>query len=79
MNRDLRKAIEKYKERLNNYNKGAFYVSDIMQIKQMAEEASAGRGFGTVLYEAINLALSAGYEIGHRSAERDLRLSKHNI
>ena len=85
MKRDLKKAVQDYKAKYYNsnspYGEGAFYASDIYQIKDLAEEAAGVSRFTPeVLYNAIVLGLEAGFMVGYRKAVRDAKKSKkHNM
>lgn len=81
MKRDLKKAVQDYRAKYYNtnspYGDGAFYVSDIYQIKELAEEAAGVARFTPeVLYNAIVFSLEAGFEVGYRKAVRDAKKHK---
>lgn len=65
MKRDLQKYVEDYKRKFygNEYNGGAFYVSDFYQITDM----------GTDLFDLIDNALMAGFMVGYKKAKREKR------
>ena len=69
MKRDLHKAIEEYKTKYYNRSdgKGAFYVTDVNQIKELSES----RDTKETLYNAIGNALEAGFMIGYRTAKKE--------
>lgn len=54
----------------NKYGKGAFYASDFYEIKELAEKSG---GYYNTLYTAIDLAITAGFMIGYRSAKREAK------
>ena len=71
MKRDLEKSIEAYKKRFYNAtgNAGAFFASDVEQIKDLATTED-----GEVsLFDAIGNALEAGFMIGYRYAKNEAR------
>ena len=69
MKRDLQKAIEEYKTKYYHRtdSKGAFYVGDIKQIKEISKANNPNE----TLINAIENALYAGYMIGYRTAKRE--------
>ena len=71
MKRDLKKAVQEYDKRYSKKDsgEGAFYASDIIQIKEMSE----GNTAANLLFDAISNALKAGFMIGYRKALRDLK------
>lgn len=81
MKRDLRKAVEDYRKKYYNSNsqEGQFYYSDIVQLKEMAEEGAKGN-YSEILYNAIGCSLQAGFMIGYKKAVRDAKnRKKHNM
>lgn len=70
--RSIAKAVEDYnrfKESKGN-NTGAFYVSDILEVKEIATNPMGG---GVELVTAIGTALEAGFMVGYRTAQRHYR------
>lgn len=69
MRRDLEKSIEAYKKKFYNAtgNAGAFYASDLEQIKELAIDSG-----GVVrLWDAIGYALEAGFMVGYRYGKKE--------
>ena len=62
--KDLKKAISDYKNRYKNEggNETIFCVSDLYQIKNMSSDK----------VECIHNALMAGFEIGYKTAKREV-------
>ena len=67
MKRSIDNAVKQYHELKKKYNGGfgAFYISDVEQIRNKA--VINGR---VDLFEAILVSLQAGYAIGYRTAKR---------
>ena len=69
--RSIAKAVEDYNrftEGKGN-NTGAFYISDMQEVKEMATNPMGG----VELVTAIETALEAGFMIGYRTARRHCR------
>jgi len=75
MKRDLTKAVAEYDRKFNNpqTGKGAFYLDDMEQIRNMSKSKT---GQGTSLYSAIGNALKVGFIVGYRTAQRDARKAR---
>lgn len=71
MKRDLNKAVSNYKAKYERTNstESVFYISDIVQIKEMSETRRASE----TLLNAIYNALMAGFMIGYRKGQKDSR------
>ena len=72
MKNRISKAAEDYKKLYygRKNNEGAFYYSDIQEVKEIAEKKE---GYNATLYEIIETALEAGFMIGYRKAQRDAK------
>ena len=72
MKNRIEKAAQDYQTQYygKRTNEGAFYASDIYEVKEAAENRG---GRSNTLYEAIVLSLEAGFMIGYRKAQRDYR------
>ena len=71
MRRDLEKSIEAYEKKFynatGNGNAGAFFASDLTQIKELSTDSG-----GVVrLYDAISYALEAGFMVGYRYGKKE--------
>lgn len=68
MNRSIQKAIEDYQKifRKGNSNRGAFFVSDFIQIVKITEDSPYCDKYGY-----INNAAMAAFMIGYRTAKRE--------
>ena len=66
MKRDLRKYIAEYENKFGKTNnaKGAFYCSDVFQIKEISEDGA------DTLFNAISNGLMAGFMIGYRLGKK---------
>lgn len=77
MKRSIEKAVTDYRKKYykNENREGLFYASDICQVKELAEKEAQPYGghIMGVLYNAIGIALEAGYMIGYRTAKRHAR------
>ena len=71
--RDIKRCIEQYEKKFGNdaHGNGAFYASDLQQIKEMAK--GNGKSDMAVLFDAIQYALEAGFQIGYRKGLKDAR------
>ena len=68
--RDIKKNIEEYNKKFGgNTGNGAFYATDLMQIKETAE----GERRGDREFVLISNALRAGFMIGYRKGKADAR------
>ena len=68
--RDINKAIADYKKKFGATNKGgAFYTTDLMQIRDTAE----GDTRGDRDFILISNALRAGFMIGYRKGKADAK------
>lgn len=69
MKRDLRKTLESYKRRYEGKagKEGAFYVSDLDQIRAFSVYGEDRE------YDLIDNSLKIGFMIGYRKAQRDGR------
>ena len=68
--RDINKAIADYKKKFGATNKGgAFYATDLMQIRDTAE----GDTRGDRDFILISNALRAGFMIGYRAGLREAK------
>ena len=69
MQRNLKKAVEDYNAKFGSMknNKGAFFVNDYFQIREMSLENSEK----DILLTAIDNALKAGFMIGYKCAKRE--------
>lgn len=72
MKNRIAKAAADYKKLYHGRkdNEGAFYASDMHEVKEIAEMKE---GYSNILYEAIETALEAGFMIGYRKALRDAK------
>lgn len=69
--RSIAKAVEDYNRftESKGNNTGAFYVSDIEEVKEIATTPMGG----VELFTAIGTALEAGFMVGYRTAQRHYR------
>lgn len=68
MKRSITKALAEYDKIHSNGKADAFFVSDLVQIFELAKDK---RGGGYVdPYELMSISLKAGYVIGQRAAKR---------
>ena len=74
MKRSIKKAVEDYRRIRKGNGTAEFYATDIQQVKELA----TGDNGMISLYEAIGIALEAGYMIGYRTAKRHDRQKKGN-
>lgn len=71
MKRDLQKALQEYQKKFGgNDKRGAFYYSDIEQIRTMSTPPGS---IVPDLFKVIGNALRAGFMIGYRTAKREKR------
>ena len=75
MKNRIPKAAEDYKKKYygRHDNAGAFYYSDYDEVLEAAENVG---GAADTLYNAVRIALEAGFMIGYRTAQRDSRKNK---
>ena len=73
--RNIRKNIDEYNKKFGATNKGgAFYATDLMQLRDTAEGVTRGdRDF--IL---ISNALRAGFMIGYRKGQADAKKGRAN-
>ena len=71
MIRDIRKAVNQY-ERMYDEDTGraCFYSSDFSQLLKLAEKEPDGQ---VQLFDLMSKCLAAGFAVGYRTAQRDLR------
>lgn len=70
MKRDITKSIEEYNKKFGgNTGNGAFYATDLTQIKETAE----GETRGDREFVLISNALRAGFMIGYRKGQSDAK------
>ena len=71
MKRNLQKALQDYEKQFGgNDQRGAFYMSDLEQIRELSTPA------GSTLpdpYQLAGNALRAGFMIGYRTAKKEKR------
>lgn len=73
--RNMEKAINDYQAKFGgNSKEGAFYMSDMLQIRDTAE----GAVLGDRDYILISNALQAGFMIGYRKGQADAKKGKAN-
>ncbi len=73
--RNIKKNIEEYNKKFGgNTGNGAFYVNDVMQIRDTAE----GNTRGDRDFILISNALRAGFMIGYRKGQADAKKGKRN-
>ena len=74
MKRSMEKAIEEYNRTRQNATgaTGAFYYSDIQQIKEIAQSHNEDL-YTDLLDGAILAALQAGFSVGYRTAKRQYK------
>ena len=76
MQRDLKRACADYDSmtKKGKSNKGAFYVSDFVQIKDIITEKLGEKySISDLLYEAMDVSLRVGFMIGYRCGQRSTR------
>ena len=71
MARSIRKAVADYDKATRKGRYGAFYCSDFEEIKELATQNG-----GISFFEAVDIALKAGFMIGYRTAKRHDRQKK---
>lgn len=60
-------AVKEYKEKFYGTAEGSFYSSDVLEVRELAEQGNPD----DLLFNAIAAALEAGYIIGLRKGMRD--------
>ena len=64
MKRDIRKAVSDYEK----HGRSAFRVSDFDQIIEIAKKSDRP---ADMVWNIVDTALKAGYEVGYRTAKRE--------
>ena len=73
--RNIEKAISDYQAKFgNNTRNGAYYTTDLLQIRDAVEGLTGGERD----FELISMALQAGFMIGYRKGQTDAKKGKAN-
>ena len=74
MSRDIKKTIEEYNQLCEERDEdfGVFYLSDLQQLRNIAVE-KGGIHFWDIVYYAIDASLSAGFIMGYRAAQSEIK------
>ena len=75
--RDINKLIDEYKtlKAAKKGNFGAFYPSEVYEIREKAEKK--GPYIGDILFDAIANSLKIGFMVGYKAAQREARNKRH--